>query len=137
MSRLPPGSPRDPHHGGAAGGTPAVHAPAFLLPRSRARARVAPPRLARPLLVWLLRPNGLPGVRRVRRRARGDWSRRGVALGVAGGSTGDRRAAPTRNHKRPHGHAAPTRGVACGTRGAGAAIGFPRRARPRVGATSS
>ena len=108
----------------------------FCLGHEHARAS-PPPRLARPLLVWLLRPNGLPGVRRVRGRARGAWSRRGVAPGVAGGGAGDRRAAPAGNHKRPHGHAAPTRGVACGTRSPGAAIGFPRAARSRAGAIGS
>ena len=88
----------------------------------RARVTAAPP--ARSLLVRTLRPDGLPGVSHVRRRARGGWSRRGVAARVAGGGDGGRRAAPAGDHQRPHGHAAPTRGVALGTRGAGAANGF-------------
>ena len=108
----------------------------FCLGHEHARASRRAPR-ARPLLVRTLRPNGLPGVSRVRRRARGSWSRRGVAPGVAGGGDGGRRAAPAGDHQRPHGHAAPTRGVAFGTRGAGAADGVPRGARARVGATSS
>ena len=81
---------------------------------ARAARRRRLPRGA--LLVRTLRPAGYPAsAASAVTHARG-WSRRGVAAGTAGGGDGDRRAAPAGDHERPHGHAAPARGVAFGTR---------------------